>query len=227
MCPSLGRYFAGDSAEGAKCFRFPKRRKKEGCAGWRHFYNFPEKWTTAETKEVQRKFCDPTVALRAPSKTSPLLCDVCRYRELCRYLRVVQSAEYALWELHQPQTLLQGSFSPPSLISSPDWFENSLLLPSRLQHLRDLIPFFLCLEGDFTSAVDSLLRPGNGPVSRFTPQLFLNYLCIFRSATAPKVTIGHPSHLWHCDEVWEPIQGLSGYTFLKQMVFSTRFCGKA
>lgn len=54
VCPSLGRYFAGDGAEGAKCFRYPKRRKKEGCADWRIFCSFPEKWTTAATKEVQR-----------------------------------------------------------------------------------------------------------------------------------------------------------------------------
>lgn len=65
------------------------------------------------------------------------------------------------------------------------------------------------------SAVDSLLRPGNGPASRFTPQLFLNYLRIFQSATAPKVTLGHPSHLWHSDEAWEPIEGLAGYALLK------------
>uniref|UniRef100_A0A3B5KHD5 Zgc:112980 n=1 Tax=Takifugu rubripes TaxID=31033 RepID=A0A3B5KHD5_TAKRU len=52
-----------------------------------------------------------------------------RYRELCRYLRVVQSAE----------------------------------------QLRDLIPFFML----------------NAPASRFTPQLFLIYFYIFKSATAP------------------------------------------
>uniref|UniRef100_H3CS68 Zgc:112980 n=1 Tax=Tetraodon nigroviridis TaxID=99883 RepID=H3CS68_TETNG len=96
-----------------------------------------------------------------------------RYRELCRYLRVVQAAE-----------------------SAPG-----------LQLLCDLVPFFLCLEGDFLSAVDSLLRLGNAPASRFTPQLFLIYLCVFKSATAPKVTIGHPSHRWHSDEAWEPIPG--------------------
>lgn len=65
VCSSLGWYFAGDGAEGPKCFRHPKRRKKEGHADWRIFYNFPEKWTTAAWKEVQRNgFTTPKSLLR-------------------------------------------------------------------------------------------------------------------------------------------------------------------
>lgn len=108
-------------------------------------------------------------------------------------------------------TPLSAPLSAP--LSSP--LSSPLPPLSSLQQLRDLIPFFICLEGDLVSAVDSLLRPGNGPASRFTPQLFLGYLRIFQSATAPKVTLGHPSHLWHYDKAWEPIQGLAGLALLK------------
>ncbi|TWW58896.1 hypothetical protein D4764_06G0004260 [Takifugu flavidus] len=97
-----------------------------------------------------------------------------RYRELCRYLRVVQSAEAA--------------FS--------------------LQQLRDLIPFFMCLAGDFSSALIGFLPAVNAPASRFTPQLFLIYFYIFKSATAPQSIIAsHPFHLCRSDAVWEPIKG--------------------
>ncbi|XP_011611111.2 uncharacterized protein isoform X2 [Takifugu rubripes] len=96
-----------------------------------------------------------------------------RYRELCRYLRVVQSAEAAF-----------------------------------LQQLRDLIPFFMCLAGDFSSALIGFLPAVNAPASRFTPQLFLIYFYIFKSATAPQCIIAsHPFHLCRSDAVWEPIKG--------------------
>ncbi|XP_056890777.1 uncharacterized protein zgc:112980 isoform X2 [Takifugu flavidus] len=96
-----------------------------------------------------------------------------RYRELCRYLRVVQSAEAAF-----------------------------------LQQLRDLIPFFMCLAGDFSSALIGFLPAVNAPASRFTPQLFLIYFYIFKSATAPQSIIAsHPFHLCRSDAVWEPIKG--------------------
>eukprot|EP00066_Takifugu_rubripes_P021845 XP_011611111.1 PREDICTED: uncharacterized protein LOC101070229 isoform X2 [Takifugu rubripes] len=96
-----------------------------------------------------------------------------RYRELCRYLRVVQSAEAAF-----------------------------------LQQLRDLIPFFMCLAGDFSSALIGFLPAVNAPAARFTPQLFLIYFYIFKSATAPQCIIAsHPFHLCRSDAVWEPIKG--------------------
>uniref|UniRef100_A0A3Q3XDY4 Uncharacterized protein n=1 Tax=Mola mola TaxID=94237 RepID=A0A3Q3XDY4_MOLML len=81
-----------------------------------------------------------------------------RYRELCRYLRVVQSDE-----------------------------------PKSLQQTKDLIPFFMCMEGDFAYSVESLLSPGNAPASRFTPHLFLFYLRIFKTGTAPKLLVSQPA----------------------------------
>ncbi|KAM6939467.1 uncharacterized protein FYW49_007025 [Xenentodon cancila] len=95
-----------------------------------------------------------------------------RYRELCRYLRVVQ----------------------PGPDSRP------------FQQLQDLIPFFLCMEGDFTTAVKSLFSSVNAPASRFTPQVFLFYLRIFKTATAPKVTVSQPEQLCLSDAAWEPIK---------------------
>ncbi|KAM9363740.1 uncharacterized protein ABDE67_019425 [Symphorus nematophorus] len=95
-----------------------------------------------------------------------------RYRELCRYLRVVQTDDSKL-----------------------------------LQQVRDLIPFFMCMEGDFTSALHSLFPSVNAPASRFTPHLFHFYLCIFKTSTAPKVAVSQPAQLCYADAAWEPIKG--------------------
>ncbi|XP_061575849.1 uncharacterized protein zgc:112980 isoform X2 [Cololabis saira] len=94
-----------------------------------------------------------------------------RYRELCRYLRVVQA------------------------------IPNS----RTFQQLQDLIPFFTCMEGDFTTAVKSLFSSYNAPASRFTPQVFLFYLRLFKTATAPKVTVSQPEQLCLSDAAWDPI----------------------
>ncbi|XP_073324632.1 uncharacterized protein [Pagrus major] len=95
-----------------------------------------------------------------------------RYRELCRYLRVVQTDDSQF-----------------------------------LQQLKDLIPFFRCLEGDFTSALFSFFTSVNAPASRLTPQLFLFYLFIFKTATAPKVVVSQPSQLCYPEAAWERIKG--------------------
>ncbi|XP_071359418.1 uncharacterized protein [Trachinotus anak] len=94
-----------------------------------------------------------------------------RYRELCRYLRVVQTDGSTLF-----------------------------------QQVQDLIPFFMCMEGDFTSACNSLFPSLNAPASRFTPPLFLFYFRIFQTATAPKLTVSRPAQLCHSDAPWEPIK---------------------
>ncbi|TKS68509.1 hypothetical protein D9C73_002572 [Collichthys lucidus] len=95
-----------------------------------------------------------------------------RYRELCRYLRVVQSDDSKL--------LLQ---------------------------LRDLIPFFMCMAADFTSALVTLFPPVNPPASRFTPHVFHFYLCIFTTATAPKMVASQSEQLYYSETTWEPING--------------------
>ncbi|XP_044203407.1 uncharacterized protein zgc:112980 [Thunnus albacares] len=94
-----------------------------------------------------------------------------RYRELCRYLRVVQTDE-----------------------------------PKLLQQVQDLIPFFMCMDGDFTSAVQSSLSSVNSPASRFTPSLFFLYLRIFETATAPNLTVSQPAQLCSSDAEWKPIK---------------------
>ncbi|XP_051242575.1 uncharacterized protein zgc:112980 isoform X2 [Dicentrarchus labrax] len=95
-----------------------------------------------------------------------------RYRELCRYLRVVLADDSNL-----------------------------------LQQVRDLIPFFLCMEGDFTSALHSLFTSVSAPASRFTPPLFHFYLSIFETATAPKLVVSQPAQLCYSNAAWEPIKG--------------------
>ncbi|KAM4584520.1 uncharacterized protein PAE49_004043 [Odontesthes bonariensis] len=95
----------------------------------------------------------------------------CRYRELCRYLRVVLTDDLKLF-----------------------------------QQVRDLIPFFLCMEGDFASALTSLFPTVNAPASRLTPQLFLFYLRTFKTATAPRVMVIQPEQLCCSDTAWEPVK---------------------
>ncbi|KAF7223553.1 uncharacterized protein zgc:112980 isoform X2 [Nothobranchius furzeri] len=94
-----------------------------------------------------------------------------RYRELCRYLRVVQSNDSTLF-----------------------------------QQLRDLVPFFFCLLGNFSSAIMNLFPPANAPASRFSPQLFLVFLRIFQTATAPKLMVTHMEQLCSSSATWEPIE---------------------
>ncbi|XP_040891820.1 uncharacterized protein zgc:112980 isoform X2 [Toxotes jaculatrix] len=94
-----------------------------------------------------------------------------RYRELCRYLRVVQTDDSELF-----------------------------------QAVQDLIPFFLCMEGDFILVCQSLFPSLNGPASRFTPALFLFYLRIFETARAPQLTVSHPEQLCSSDATWGPIK---------------------
>ncbi|XP_074555015.1 uncharacterized protein LOC141811058 [Halichoeres trimaculatus] len=95
-----------------------------------------------------------------------------RYRELCRYLRVVQTDDSQLF-----------------------------------QQLQDLIPFFTCLGGNLLSGLGSLFPSVNAPASRFTPSLFLCYFHIFKTATAPKITVSQPHQLSHSGASWEPIKG--------------------
>ncbi|KAM4594058.1 uncharacterized protein V3H82_025793 [Fundulus diaphanus] len=104
---------------------------------------------------------------------SELLQHQSRYRELCRYLRVV-------------------------LTDNPKLF----------QPIQDLIPFFLCKMGDFASAL-KLLFPSStcpAPASRFSAAIFLLYLRIFSTATAPKLTVTQPEQLCFSDASWEPIK---------------------
>ncbi|XP_029002644.1 uncharacterized protein zgc:112980 isoform X2 [Betta splendens] len=100
-----------------------------------------------------------------------LLQEQCRYKELYRYLRVVQADD-----------------------------------PTLLQQLQDLIPFFKCMAGDLKSAVDSMFPSVKAPVTRLTPPLFTVYLCIFETATAPKLVVSHLSQLCRSDATWQPIK---------------------
>ncbi|XP_031614822.1 uncharacterized protein zgc:112980 isoform X2 [Oreochromis aureus] len=95
-----------------------------------------------------------------------------RYRELCRYLRVVQTDDIA-----------------------------------QFQQIQDLIPYFMCMAGDFSSALTSLFPSVNAPASRFTPDLFLFYLKVFETATAPKLTpVSKPGKLCCPGAAWESIK---------------------
>ncbi|XP_034398869.1 uncharacterized protein zgc:112980 isoform X2 [Cyclopterus lumpus] len=93
-----------------------------------------------------------------------------RYRELCRYLRVVKTDDSKL-----------------------------------LQSLRDLIPFFTCMDGSLTGSLDSFFPSVNAPASRLTPHLFLFYFRVFDTATAPTSPVSQSAHLGFSG-AWQPIK---------------------
>ena len=90
------------------------------------------------------------------------------------------------------------------------------------QQIQDLIPFFLCMEGDFASALTSLFPTVNAPASRFTPQLFLFYFRVFKTATAPQVTVSQPEQLCCSDATWEPVKGQANCTLLCNSIHLTK-----
>ncbi|KAK7929281.1 hypothetical protein WMY93_005676 [Mugilogobius chulae] len=91
-----------------------------------------------------------------------------RYRELCRYLRVVQTDD-----------------------------------PKIFNEVLDLMPFFLCVDGQLGSALQSLLTSQS---SRLSPRLFLSYLHIFRTATAPVQILRRHSDLCSPNAAWKTIK---------------------
>ncbi|TNN75938.1 hypothetical protein EYF80_013908 [Liparis tanakae] len=93
-----------------------------------------------------------------------------RYRELCRYLRVVKSDD-----------------------------------SKRLQQVRDLLPFFMCMDGCLTGSLNSFFTVVSAPAARLTPPLFLFYFRIFRTATAPTAPVSQAAHCFS-DAAWQPIK---------------------
>lgn len=93
-----------------------------------------------------------------------------RYRELCRYLRVVKTDD-----------------------------------SKRLQQVRDLLPFFMCMDGSLTGSLNSFFTVVSAPASRLTPQLFLFYFRIFNTATAPTAPVSQVAHCFS-DAAWQPIK---------------------
>lgn len=66
----------------------------------------------------------------------------------------------------------------------------------------------MCMAGDFSSALTSLFPSVNAPASHFTPDLFLFYLKVFETATAPKLTpVSKPGELCCAGAAWESIEG--------------------
>ncbi|CAL9700058.1 unnamed protein product [Knipowitschia caucasica] len=92
-----------------------------------------------------------------------------RYRELCRYLRVVQSDE-----------------------------------PKILDQVLDLMPIFLCADGQLVSSLQNLLTY---PRACLTPPLFMAYMHMFQTATAPVNILRTPADLCSRSTAWKPIQG--------------------
>nr|XP_019962407.1 PREDICTED: uncharacterized protein LOC109642172 [Paralichthys olivaceus] len=91
------------------------------------------------------------------------------------------------------------------------------------QPLQDLIPYFMCLEGEFMLACGALVPLLNAPASRLTPLLFLFYLRIFETAMAPKLVVSQMTELCHSDATWEPIGDAVPLKRAELVKFALRF----
>ncbi|XP_061882038.1 uncharacterized protein LOC133633513 [Entelurus aequoreus] len=88
--------------------------------------------------------------------------------------------------------------------------------------LKDLIPFFMCLEGDFSAVLTPVFLLVNGPASRLTPQIFQWYLRMFSTAMAPKWTISQTCELCPFMDVWSPIKGAQPLSCLELVRFALK-----
>lgn len=95
----------------------------------------------------------------------------------------------------------------------------SFLLSCSLEPIKDLIPFFLCKLGQFSSALTNLFPKTEVPNSRLTPTTFLLYLRIFETASAPDLVAIKPEHLCYPGASWAPIKGRIVVICLEQNMF--------
>ncbi|XP_057698428.1 uncharacterized protein zgc:112980 isoform X2 [Corythoichthys intestinalis] len=79
--------------------------------------------------------------------------------------------------------------------------------PGRLLVLKDYIPLFLCMEGDFDSALTSFFQTCRGPALRISAQQFYFYLRVLDTATVPKLSFGPECKLRITVDKWCPIEG--------------------
>ncbi|XP_038141274.1 uncharacterized protein zgc:112980 [Cyprinodon tularosa] len=91
--------------------------------------------------------------------------------------------------------------------------------PTLLEPIKDLIPFFLCKLGQFSSALTNLFPKTEVPNSHLTPTTFLLYLRIFETASAPDLVVIKPEHLCYPDASWAPIKDAVPLTMRKLIEF--------
>ncbi|KAM9819643.1 uncharacterized protein ACBT44_009355 isoform 1-T3 [Syngnathus typhle] len=70
------------------------------------------------------------------------------------------------------------------------------------QWVKELVPFFMCMEGNFHNALFSIFKAA----SRLTLHHVLMYLRLLDTATAPKLSVGPTGELHFADD-WHAIQG--------------------
>ncbi|XP_061536728.1 uncharacterized protein zgc:112980 isoform X3 [Phycodurus eques] len=88
--------------------------------------------------------------------------------------------------------------------------------------LKDLIPFFMCMEGNFNPALTTFFQSGSGLVSRLTLRDFQLYLRVLDTATAPKLSVGPVGELCFADDKWCAIQGAVPLTRLELVRFARK-----
>ncbi|XP_077575904.1 uncharacterized protein LOC144198653 [Stigmatopora nigra] len=80
-------------------------------------------------------------------------------------------------------------------------------IPGCLSAMKDYIPFFMCMEGVFDSALASFFQSCRGSALRLTAEQFHLYLRVLETATAPKVSIDAAWRLHITAGNWCPIKG--------------------
>ncbi|XP_016135132.1 uncharacterized protein [Sinocyclocheilus grahami] len=101
-----------------------------------------------------------------------------------------------------------------------------------LQRMKDLVPLYLCKDGDYTGAVCHMLSPMPGAMclaSRLAPQQFRSYLRILTSGHAPDVTQEFDTRNGHMvipdplrSTKWSPIEGSNSFKMMEVLKFALR-----
>ncbi|XP_030590225.1 uncharacterized protein LOC115783487 [Archocentrus centrarchus] len=164
-------------------------------------------------------FTPAEMETRAPADSNQLICDQCfcyicdELASLCKMWSVSgichcnSHKRSTFWSNLRNQKLLGGLTAFNLTLSEIDSHLRLAELMVMFQQIQDLIPYFMCMAGNFSLAFPSLSSSVNGPASRFTPELFLFYLRVFETATAPKLTpVSKPEQLCCPGAVWESIK---------------------
>ncbi|XP_077460364.1 uncharacterized protein LOC144076888 [Stigmatopora argus] len=94
--------------------------------------------------------------------------------------------------------------------------------PSCSSAMKDYIPFFMCMEGVFDSALASFFQSCRGSALRLTAEEFHLYLRVLETATAPKVSIDATWKLHITADNWCPIKGAAPLPRIRLVRFALK-----
>ncbi|XP_019717739.1 uncharacterized protein LOC109511258 isoform X2 [Hippocampus comes] len=93
---------------------------------------------------------------------------------------------------------------------------------SRFLRLKDLVPLFMCMDGNFNSALDGFLQSSSKATSRATLGDILTLLRVLDTATAPKMSLCPAGELRFAGNEWCAIQGATPLARLQLVRFALK-----